>query len=308
MPDKTDIEVLLIDADIIIYRAGFSAQKTYHVCRSKLSGEELYDEGLGDYPTKNQLLKFLLELGHNPDLYEFEEKLAVQPAGYARHAAKLIIDQILSNFEGCRYKLFLTSNDKTNFRFDVATLQKYKGNRTAPKPVHYDAVREYLTTFWNAQIISGREADDELSLLQTKYIARFGECRTCIVTIDKDLDMVPGWHYNFVSDRLYYSDEIGSLELKKLAKTNRSVLKGTGLKWFYAQMLLGDNADNIPGIPKAGPVKVFNKLNPLTTEQELKKEVASLYKKHYGDKAKDAFNEIGTLLWMRQHNRERPFK
>lgn len=305
----SDIKALLIDADIIVYRAGFSAQKNYSTATHTLTREVVADKDkLGDYPTRNKLLNYILESGGNVADYTIEEQVVVMPEGYARHAAKLIITQILDKFPGCPYKLFLTSTDKSNFRFKRATLKVYKGNRkSSAKPAHYDVVRDYLIGFWNAEVVEGIEADDKLSLLQTKASAKYGEDVTCIVTIDKDLDMVPGYHYNFVKDEVMHTDALGSLQLDTLKSSNRKVLHGSGLKWFYAQMLLGDNADNIPGITGCGAVKVYTLLNPCVTEKELQKAVAGEYKKFYKDKAKEAFAEVGELLWMQQTGRLKPF-
>jgi len=304
-----EIKALLIDADIIVYRAGFSAQKKYSVATHNVTNEVLLDpEKLGDYPTKNKLINYILENGKDVIDYTFSEELCVMPEGYARHAAKLIITQILDKFPGRKYRLFLTSEDKSNFRFELATIKPYKGNRTKmDKPVHYKAVREYLIQFWNAEVITDIEADDMLGILQTKVINKYGKSLSCIVTIDKDLNMIPGWHYNFVKDVIVHFDALGSLELEVIKSTSRKTLRGSGLKWFYAQMLLGDNADNIPGITGCGAVKVFNLLGTCKTERELQKAVAQEFKKFYKDSARAAFNEVGELLWMQQVDRLKPF-
>ena len=57
-----------------------------------------------------------------------------------------------------------------------------------------------------------------------------------IVSIDKDFDQVPGWHYNFVKGEKYYVDD------------------DQGFYNFCAQLLTGDRADNIIGLRGIGPV------------------------------------------------------
>lgn len=54
-------------------------------------------------------------------------------------------------------------------------------------------------------------------------------------------------------------------------------LKGGGLKFFYAQLIMGDTVDNYKGIPGAGATLAFNTLNHLTTEEELYEAVYNLY-------------------------------
>jgi 5'-3' exonuclease len=117
------------------------------------------------------------------------------------------------------YEVFLTSSDKSNYRFKL--YDKYKANRKSEKPLHYSDLRDHLMAEHAAEMIFGEEADDALGIAQTKD--------TVICSIDKDLDQIPGNHYNFVKRLSYYVSE------------------AEGLKFFYFQLLRGDPADNIPG-------------------------------------------------------------
>jgi hypothetical protein len=58
--------------------------------------------------------------------------------------------------------------------------------------------------------------------------------------IDKDLNMIPGWHWNFKKKELYYTSPQDSFVFMSL------------------QLLTGDAADNIPGIWGIGPNKAEN--------------------------------------------------
>lgn len=60
-------------------------------------------------------------------------------------------------------------------------------------------------------------------------------------------------------------------------------LKGSGLKFFYSQILTGDSADNYRGILGLGKTAALNALDGCTSEKELYNAVLSLYKKHYGE-------------------------
>lgn len=124
-------------------------------------------------------------------------------------------------------RVFLTgskADGPVNFR-EVIT-DDYKANRVAAKPEHYLAAREHLTVMWGAEIITGMEADDAVSIAQTED--------TCIASIDKDLRQVPGWHYSW----------------KKPEQGVVYVTEEQGLHWFYTQMLTGDAVDNIKGLPR----------------------------------------------------------
>ena len=129
-----------------------------------------------------------------------------------------------------QWSLHLTG--KNNFRHDVAVTAPYKGNRKSEKPKHYHLLREYLVYAWDAVIWDGFEADDAIAIEATELN---GE--GVIVSLDKDLDQVVGWHYNFVKDNLYYINQ-------QTASFN-----------FYKQFLTGDAVDNIKGVHGIGPKK-----------------------------------------------------
>jgi len=142
------------------------------------------------------------------------------------------------------WELHLTG--KTNFRNDYAVTVPYKGNRKGTeKPVHYHLLREYLCSAWGATINEGIEADDMLAIRATEL----GD-DSIIVTLDKDLNQVVGWHYNFVKKNKYY------------------VEKDEGLLNFYKQFLTGDTVDNIIGVRGIGEAKA-DKLLRGKTEAEM---------------------------------------
>jgi hypothetical protein len=281
----------IIDADVIVYRSGFRAQHTEWVA-TNLS--DMYSIEFGPRVTKAQASKLMMQEGLKLGEWVLEETLVVDPVEHACHSAKITVQMILNRFEATSYKLYLTSNDKSNYRFKVAKTRPYKGNRTAPKPVHYDAIREYLLQCWNAELVTGIEADDAMGIEQCRHLP--GESVIC--SIDKDMNIIRGHHYNFVTDVLYTTTYFGHLELYDLGgnKAKKS-LRGGGLKWFYAQMLLGDSADNIPGVSMCGPVKVFKLLSECKTEEELYKTVLKVYT---NKQIEGRFEEVANLLWIQQ--------
>jgi hypothetical protein len=166
------------------------------------------------------------------------------------------------------YRAWITG--KTNFRFEVATTVPYKGNRKdAPKPRHYDALRKHLMKL-GAKMSENEEADDSVGIAST-------EGNYWIVHVDKDLDQLPGWHYNPVKDEEYYVTEF------------------EGLYSFYKQILTGDRVDNIEGIRGIGPVKADKILKDCTTEEELYAACIKAYNSNY-----DRVLENGKLLWLRR--------
>lgn len=195
-----------------------------------------------------------------------------------------------------------------NFRYKVAVTKPYKGTRKNPKPFHfYNIVNHLLANYDVVVSRGGLEADDMMCLHQTR------EDDTIICSRDKDLRICPGWHFSWECGGQravgpHYTDRIGSLELLVKESTNQTTgkvtqtkqLKGYGLKFFFAQMLTGDTADNIPGLPKVGDVAAYNLINTLQTEQEMYEAVKALYKEKMGVGAKTYFLEQMELLWMKQ--------
>ena len=112
---------------------------------------------------------------------------------------------------------------------------------------------------------------------------------TIIVTLDKDLDQTPGWHFNFVTKRRYY------------------ITPNEGMAFFYQQLLTGDRVDNIPGLPKVGPAKAKKILGEWTNEQDAKTKTLAAYQEFLGldeEKARERINLIGKLLWIRKKENE----
>ena len=198
-----------------------------------------------------------------------EEKFAVSRMG--NFVDRLIRLEGIETYEG-----YLTG--KNNYRSEIATEQAYKGNRKdARKPVHYDSLREYLVSKWGFTVVDGQEADDAMGIKAYEL----PEDSSCIMTIDKDLDMIRGWHYNFVKEDLYY------------------VTEKEAIKNFYIQILTGDRVDNIPGIKGIGPVKAKKILENCTTEKSLFKAVSEKY-----DHDIDKLTERGRLLWIRRKEKQ----
>lgn len=190
--------------------------------------------------------------------------------------------------------LFITN--KNNFRDEVAKECKYKGNRKSDKPFHYHNLKAYMSAAYDCREREGLEADDLMCIEQN---SRLKERDTIICSRDKDLRIQQGYHYSWeVAGQPRFGpawvDEIGTLALKRGGKK----LFGTGLRFFYAQCLIGDKTDNIPGVRGYGPVKVFNTLVECKTKEDLEKAVIEVYKEKYKDDWRDKLLERGRLLWM----------
>ena len=187
--------------------------------------------------------------------------------------------------------LYLTG--KENFRYAIAKRTPYK-ERAGYKPFHYKNLTAYMKAVYDVRIQEGLEADDLMSIEQTKR-----PDSTIICTRDKDLRAVPGWHYGWeLGNQPSFGptnvSEYGSIRLSG----DRKSIKGEGLVFFYSQTLTGDRVDSIPGLGGCGPVKAFEILKDTKTPEEAFKAVLEAYRGVYGDDAETELLEQGRLLWM----------
>ena len=166
------------------------------------------------------------------------------------------------------YKAYITGSN--NFRDKIAVTAPYKGNRVGlKKPVHYDAIRKHLQRL-GAELVEGQEADDAVAIEATSTGG-------WIVSIDKDLDQVAGWHYNFVKHEEYY------------------VTEEQGLRNLFTQVLTGDRIDNIIGLKGIGPKKAEKLLKDCTTAKEYYEVCLKAY-----DGNQLRVDENLMLLWLRR--------
>jgi hypothetical protein len=275
----------LIDGDILRYTVGFACQKTH------------YRVGKATFIGKAELNKFL---AYN-DIEEASivEELVVDPIENVLHSVKLMIEGILEVTGGIP-RVYLSGDN--NFRHNFYS--EYKANRKdMKKPEHFDNITRYLVDVWDAEIVDGIEADDKLGIVQYENFRNGKEAEldkeelgTIICSIDKDLDMIPGWHYNFKRGEKYWINE-------KQARKN-----------FYTQLLTGDATDNIPGITGVGPKTAEKLLANCSTDEEFMTVVFDSYadwvaEKEFGCPAGESWEAIewmtadtiernGHLLWI----------
>lgn len=275
----------LVDGDVLVYRVGFAGQKT----QFQLTTDN--EIRILDATTRKQAIAIAKEL-KIPNS-KLQEHLVVEPLPFVLHSVKMCLLEFmrLADIDMENLKVFITSTDKSNFRFGL--YPEYKANRIQAKPFYYNDIREYLLKVWKAKEIFDIEADDALGIEQDKT-SRHG---SIIASIDKDLDMIPGMHFNFLTKDIYETRDPGSLELSDKGK-----IIGGGLKWFYAQLLLGDRADNIPGIHNYGPKKVYKLLKYIETESDLFSVVYTKYLDQYLtiDKACAKMKLAMDLLWIQR--------
>jgi len=142
-------------------------------------------------------------------------------AGYISDLVEYVKDRLFTK------NAVIVLSGRHNFRKTL--VPTYKSNRKDRKPpAGLPFAYEYVMNHdsWEVLQIDRLEADDVLGLLQTDD--------TILCSTDKDLDQIPGHHYNWRSESFYKVDE------------------ETAYYNFWRQVLSGDPTDGYYGIPRVG--------------------------------------------------------
>lgn len=176
---------------------------------------------------------------------EWEEDLWVlySDASECRQRFDVRIRHFMEDLEATHVVIALS--DTNNFRKDV--YPDYKSNRKGKrKPLAYKPLLEYISSAYRTEIIPSLEADDVLGILST---GRRITGEKVIVTIDKDLQTVPGLLFN------PNSPELGIRKISKAEADYQHL-------W---QTLVGDRVDGYPGCPMYGKKKAHILLDETPT-------------------------------------------
>lgn len=215
-----------------------------------------------------------------------KEPEAIPPWEYVERSLLARLDSIQKEVGSSVAPVLYFTTGRT-FRYDLAVTKPYKAQRKVNKPWHFDNITMYLKDILNAIEVTGIEADDALAIDHVK-----SDTSTILCTRDKDLRQVPGWFYSWELWRQpsfgpLLIDKLGSIELSD----NHKKLKGTGLSFFYGQVLTGDSVDNIPGLKGCGPVAAYEMLVDKSPEDML-----DTVRNAYDDD--ELLLEQGRLCWM----------
>ncbi len=189
--------------------------------------------------------------------FKSEVNVEWSPGNYS-NTANLVAaqDEFKSRMDGLAHKhkahpLICLSDFTNNWRKEI--YPNYKRGRNAVRrptllKVMRDWVRMEYPDFYQRLTL---EADDVMGILATAPLITG---RKLMVTIDKDLLQIPGYHIN--PDK----PEIGV----------RRVKPEEGEAFHLVQTLTGDSVDNYPGCPGIGPKRAEKILNtPPSEEDEL---------------------------------------
>lgn len=230
----------LVDGDILVYRCAFVAEKNHY----QVAGYEFDNhKDAKNFAASTQEEWDTRAMGGTAHIWTRKE---LQPVEFALEALKTTVLSLQEKLYPRRMEIYLSG--KRNFRDDIAVTKPYKGNRdNQPKPTYWRDCREYLIDNWGAIVTDGIEADDALGIAQCSRSAG----SSVIVTNDKDLGQIPGWHFDWTNDNVY------------------KVSKRAAAFSFYSQILSGDPTDNVPGLGGIGPAKAAAILDGAKSEKDL---------------------------------------
>jgi DNA polymerase-1 len=138
---------------------------------------------------------------------------------YELHRIQSVFDQ----------DLLLFFSSPRNFRKQIDP--DYKGHRNRKKPCGYKRLLNWCAENYTTFMVDGLEADDAIGIYATDPLEQeFGHI---VVSPDKDMKQIPGSLY----------------DLKEPVST---VVEEDAVKWFYMQVMSGDQTDGYSGVPGIG--------------------------------------------------------
>ena len=186
-------------------------------------------------------------------------------------------------------------------RYAIATVKPYQGQRKGDRrPKNWQYLRDLLESGsvggMPVTMAQDAEADD---LFAERSVDPTIE--PVFYTQDKDMRMLTGYHLDWVSHRIHLHEGFSSTFNDKLY----------GQAWFWHQMLHGDAADNIPGLPyineevypgKTKQVRIgeVRAGRLLISDRPSFAIVSEAYANCYGDKWLTAMMEQACLLWLQR--------
>lgn len=210
----------------------------------------------------------------------------------------------MSGSESVVCHLTADSSTKADRRI-IATVKPYQGQRKGGrKPKNWGYLRDFFTNYkgplFTTKVWATREADDGICYAAHAKPVPLGTTpNRVIASADKDMRMIPGWHID------WNTGEMVEVPMGAFEVWNKAHDKLYGHKWFWMQMLQGDTADNIPGLPMlegkpVGPKRAEKLLADVHDNHSAFDTVSCAYQLEYGEHWAARFVEQGLLLWMRR--------
>jgi hypothetical protein len=255
--------LVLIDADPIVYRCGFASETVHwHVIYENGDGntKEIVFTGDEEVSANEQMRSWLALHEGKVTILDKSRVIIPDPVSHALRATNVQVESIITecqdHFKQPAKMLMWISGRGGTYRDKIATIRPYKGNRDPThKPVHYDAIRDHLQAKYGSFVTRGIEADDAVSIFARNIYETGGESLV-IATIDKDLDQIPGHHYNYMNKVFY------------------AITPTEAERFFVYQILAGDATDNVIGVWKCGESAAAKHINRLDGKFNMERNIS----------------------------------
>ncbi|AHX01154.1 putative exodeoxyribonuclease [Nitrincola phage 1M3-16] len=317
-------EFAYIDGDSLIFMASASVGEQVWYSAKTPTGEKIQQfTSAKEYERWIWELKegFSFDYKGDPDNLIREVEYEILPVNACYKEFDRLLKKYLKQSGVSDWKCYLSkASGLKNFRYDIATLSPYKGNRgDTRKPHHLEAVRRYALQ--NPKIITTRGSieTDDIVVANTEKMKH----KAVLISQDKDSLQIMG-SYVMILDQMT-SPIFSSKKIVGRLENNGKKVVGTGALFLLFQMLKGDNVDGIIGLPKWGDAKAFKLLDKysgacISHLPEAVQDVAEEYKKHYGDVHtythcytgeetsktwREVFEESLRLLWMLRNKHDK---
>jgi hypothetical protein len=220
------------------------------------------------------------------------------PTAIRRFQQNILTQMFLAKAESALLHLTAESSLKAG-RFNIMAHKPYQGNRTGKdKPALLEALRQAVARPENwlpeYQVTLHHQLEADDGMMQDSY--RLKEDGV-IWSDDKDLRMTPYPYFEQERASIVVPEGFGNLFLKFTGAGQKKCL-GYGRKFFWAQMLMGDTADNVKGVvalngKQCGPAGAYDYLDPITDESEAANAVIDAYRAINQNPIPEAW-----LLWL----------
>lgn len=232
----------IIDLDYVKYSAASVGEKRTIYVIHKASGREKEFNTRTEFYGRDKAksggwlgeLNAKRESPFTLDEFEIVDVQTPEPLDHVLQIAKTQVENDLKKLGTNKYKAFLGKGD--SFRVELSTLLKYKDNRKDMlRPLHMDAVTEYLGRKFKAEIVEHLEVDDVC------VIEAYGNPNAVIQGLDKDYygQSVKFFNVNRPEEGIQDCHQFGKLWLD-----HKGDVRGIGRMHLYWQIASNDTSDN----------------------------------------------------------------
>ena len=268
--------VLLVDGDILAYRAAAASEKRTVLIKHLPSGKEKVFKNRTEFKDSMKAK----EKEYKLEEYEFTDIQEPEDISYCLYSIKARLGHLKEETKADRVEVYV--GGATNFRNDLLLPSKYKDRVETIRPVHLAAAKEYLIEIHKGLRSWEIEADDILSIRGYEELAKGN--KSVIGTVDKDTYQAEGfcifdWTVEKPVINQLSKDPLGYLE------DNGKKIIGSGLKFLALQLLAGDPVDTYKpselANAKYGPKGAYKLLVDLPDTQSVCAAIVNQYKKWY---------------------------